>query len=144
MIALPRPLPLLPPFFVLAAWAAFATGGMLVLHLLAAVAALVLGMVIMVSRKGTLAHRRLGRWWVALMSVAALSSFWLTGIRAGWSVIHLLSIWTLVAMALAIHFVRQGKVKLHRRFMVGTFLGLAGAAIGALMPGRTLSALFWG
>ncbi|HEX2199416.1 MAG TPA: DUF2306 domain-containing protein [Burkholderiales bacterium] len=114
------------------------------LHLSAAVSALVLGAVIMLKTKGASAHRMLGRWWVASMSVAALSSFWLTGISAGWSVIHLLSIWTLVAMALAIRFVRQGKVKLHRRFMVGTFLGLAGAAVGALMPGRRLFAFFWG
>lgn len=32
----------------------------------------------------------------------------------------------------------------HKRFMIGTFLGLAAAAVGALMPGRTLFFLFWG
>jgi uncharacterized membrane protein len=30
------------------------------------------------------------------MGVAALSSFWLTGLSEGFSVIHLLSVWTLV------------------------------------------------
>jgi hypothetical protein len=42
------------------------------------------------------------------MTLAALSSFRLTGLRDGLSVIHLLSVWTLVAMALAIYF-RQGQ-----------------------------------
>jgi uncharacterized membrane protein len=35
-------------------------------------------------------------------------------------------------------------VKHHKRFMVGTFLGLAGAGVGALMPGRTLFLVFVG
>lgn len=116
----------------------------LTLHLSTAVGALVLGVVIMLRAKGTASHRLLGRVWVGLMSLAALSSFWLTGLSEGFSVIHVLSVWTLVAMALAIYFVRKGNVKSHRRFMVGTFLGLAGAGIGALMPGRTLFLLFWG
>lgn len=96
----------------------------------------------MLRAKGSASHRLLGRVWVALMSLAAVSSFWLTGLSDGFSVIHLLSIWTLVAMALAIYFVRKGNVKSHKRFMVGTFLGLAGAGIGALMPGRTLFQVF--
>jgi uncharacterized membrane protein len=97
----------------------------------------------MLRGKGTVSHRLLGRVWVALMSAAALSSFWLTGLREGFSVIHLLSVWTLIAMALAIYFIRKGDVKQHQRFMIGTFLGLAGAAIGALAPGRMLYRFFF-
>jgi uncharacterized membrane protein len=58
-------------------------------------------------------------------------------------VIHILSAWTLVAMALAIYFIRKGDVKHHKRFMIGTFLGLAGAGIGALAPGRLLYRFFF-
>jgi uncharacterized membrane protein len=116
---------------------------MTAVHLSSALAALVLGPLMLLRAKGTYSHRLLGRAWVALMSVAALSSFWLTGLREGLSLIHLLSIWTLVAMALAIYFIRKGKVKQHKRFMLGTYLGLVGAGIGALMPGRTLSFLLW-
>lgn len=146
MIALPRPLPLGAPIAVLfvAALAWLASRHALVLHLSSAAAALLLGMVIMLRAKGTHSHRTLGRVWVGLMGVAALSSFWLTGLREGFSLIHLLSAWTLAAMALAIYFIRKGKVTHHKRFMVGTFLGLVGAGIGALMPGRTLSFLLWG
>src|SRR5262245_30802921 len=67
----------------------------LVLHLSSALAALVLGVLIMARAKGTASHRMLGRTWVALMSIAALSSFWLTGLSDGLSVIHVLSVWTL-------------------------------------------------
>jgi uncharacterized membrane protein len=114
----------------------------LALHLSSAVAALALGLVIVARRKGTVSHRMLGRTWVALMSLAAVSSFWLTGLRQGFSVIHLLSIWTLVAMAFAIYFIRKGNVKRHKGFMIGTFLGLASAGIGALAPGRLLYRFF--
>ena len=76
---------------------------MIAAHLDAALLALVLGAVVLMRRKGTASHRRLGQAWVALMIVVALSSFWILEIRngAGFSVIHLLSAWTLLALALA-------------------------------------------
>ena len=43
---------------------------------------------------------------------------------AGFSVIHLLSVWVLVALAAAIWHIRRGNVRAHKRFMVGTLLGL--------------------
>jgi uncharacterized membrane protein len=146
--ALSRPSGVALPALTLAAAIAWLASGLLarpalVLHLSSAVTALALGLVIMARTKGTASHRTLGRAWVALMSIAALSSFWLTGLREGFSVIHLLSVWTLVAMALAIYFIRKGDVKRHKGFMIGTFLGLAGAAIGALAPGRLLYRFFF-
>lgn len=114
------------------------------LHLSAALGALALGIAMLLRSKGTASHRALGRAWVFLMSVAALSSFWLTGLADGFSPIHLLSLWTLVAMAAAVAYVRRGNVKQHRRFMIGTFIGLAGAALGALAPGRLLYRFFFG
>ena len=135
------------PALLLAATAVWLAGALLarpalVLHLAAALAALALGVFIMLSRKGTALHRTLGRVWVALISLAALSSFWLTGVSEGFSVIHVLSAWTLVSVALAVHFIRKGDVMRHKRFMIGTYLGLAGAGIGALMPGRALYRVF--
>jgi uncharacterized membrane protein len=116
------------------------------LHLFAAAAALCLGAVVLVRRKGTPSHKALGRLWVALMTVVALSSFWIYEIRkgAGPSWIHLLSVWTLVSLACALYFIRRGQVRAHRGFMIGTFLGLAGAGLGALAPGRALYRFFFG
>lgn len=115
------------------------------LHIAAALLGLVLGAMVLMRRKGTASHKRLGRAWVAVMLVVALSSFWILEIRegAGFSVIHLLSAWTLVALALAVRAIRRGNVRAHKAFMVGTFLGLAGAGLGALAPGRTLYTLFF-
>ena len=112
----------------------------IVLHLAAAVSALVLGTVVLARRKGTRSHKALGTIWVALMTLVAVSSFWIFEIRkgAGPSWIHVLSAWTLVSLACALYYIRQGNVRAHRRFMIGTFLGLAGAGLGALAPGRVL------
>ena len=109
-------------------------------HLWAALAALAIGALVLVRQKGTRSHRLLGRAWVGLMALVALSSFWIFEIRkgAGPSWIHLLSVWTLVSLTLAVYYIRQGNVRAHRRFMVGTFIGLAAAGLGALAPGRAL------
>jgi len=115
---------------------------MIGLHLASAFSALALGAIILVVQKGTPAHRALGRIWVALMLLTALSSFGIT--RDGsFSWIHLLSIWTLVALGCAVYFVRRGSVRAHRGFMVGTYLGLLGAGLGALAPGRLLHFFFF-
>ncbi len=113
---------------------------MVALHLTAALAALIIGALMLARRKGTVSHKTLGRVWVTLMAVVATSSFWILEIRggAGPSPIHLLSAWTLVSLACAIHFIRRGNVRAHKGFMIGTFLGLVGAGLGALAPGRAL------
>ena len=114
------------------------------IHLAAVVPAVAIGVTQLAARKGTRPHKILGWIWVLAMIVAAVSSFWIMEIRkgGGWSVIHLLSAWVLVALSLAIWHIRRGNVRAHQRFMVGTLLGLAGAGIGALMPGRFLAQLF--
>lgn len=113
---------------------------MIELHLAAAILSLGLGAAVLVRRKGTVSHRWLGRAWAGLMAVTALSSFWILEIRdgAGLSIIHLLSAWTLVSLVLAVRAIRRGNVRAHKGFMIGTFLGLAGAGLGALAPGRML------
>jgi uncharacterized membrane protein len=45
------------------------------LHLIAVVPALLVGTVVLFIEKGTPFHKALGRIWVALMLVAAISSF---------------------------------------------------------------------
>ena len=118
---------------------------MVAIHLAAALLSLIVGGLVLARRKGTLSHRWLGRAWVVLMAATALSSFWILEIRdgAGFSVIHLLSAWTLLSLVLAVRAIRRGNVRAHKGFMVGTFLGLAGAGLGALAPGRTLYLFFF-
>ena len=118
---------------------------MIELHLAAALLGLGLGAAVLARRKGTPSHRWLGRAWVALMTLTALSSFWILEIRdgAGFSVIHLLSAWTLASLFLAVRAIRRGNVRMHKAFMVGTFLGLAGAGPGASAPRRMLYAFLF-
>ena len=115
------------------------------IHLAAVLPALLLGAVQLATPKGTPRHRLLGWAWVVAMAVAAVSSFWILGLNkaGGFSVIHLLSAWVLIALALSIWHIRRGNVRAHKLFMIGTFLGLAGAGLGALAPGRTLYLFFF-
>jgi uncharacterized membrane protein len=115
------------------------------IHLAAVVPAVTVGVAQLYLPKGSRLHKVMGWIWVLAMVVVALSSFWIMELRkgAGFSVIHLLSAWVLVALALAIWFIRRGNVRAHKRFMVGVMLGVAGAGLGALAPGRFLSILLF-
>ena len=117
---------------------------LIITHAALAGVAVLLGAVMLARRKGTVSHKWLGRAWVALMAAVALSSFWIFEIRrgAGPSLIHLLSVWTLVSLALAVYFIRRGNVRAHRGFMIGTLVGLVVAGAFALAPGRALYRFF--
>jgi uncharacterized membrane protein len=111
---------------------------MIALHLSAAILGLLVGVAVLTRKKGTPSHKLLGRLWVGLMLIVAVTSFWIGG-----SLIHLLSVWTLISLALAVYFIRRGNVRAHKGFMVGTYVGLVGAGLGALAPGRTLYLFFF-
>lgn len=111
-------------------------------HIVTAVLALLLGIALLVRRKGTRRHKVLGRAWAALMLAVAVSSLWITGIAGPgrFSVIHLLSVFTIAMLVLAVWAIRTGRVRMHRFTMIGIFAGgLIGAGAGALAPGRLIS-----
>ena len=118
---------------------------LIITHAALAGAAVLVGAAVLGRRKGTPSHKLLGRMWVACMAAVALSSFWIFEIRrdAGPSLIHLLSAWTLISLALAVYFIRRGNVRAHRNFMLGTFAGLIVAGTFALTPGRALYRFFF-
>jgi uncharacterized membrane protein len=115
------------------------------IHLAAVVPAVAIGVTQLLMTKGTRFHKALGWIWVLAMAVVAVSSFWIMELRkgAGFSAIHLLSAWVLISLACAIWFIRRGNVRSHKRFMVGVLLGLVGAGIGAVTPGRFLTQLLF-
>ncbi|MBR0721043.1 DUF2306 domain-containing protein [Bradyrhizobium manausense] len=117
------------------------------LHAFAAMAAFVLGIVQFAAPKGTLPHRTLGWIWVALMAVVALSSFWIHQIRlvGPFSPIHLLSIFTLVMLPLAVWRARTHRVVAHRWTMIFLFTGaLVVAGLFTLVPGRIMYRVIFG
>ncbi|MFM8681516.1 MAG: DUF2306 domain-containing protein [Alphaproteobacteria bacterium] len=107
------------------------------IHLCAATLALASGAVLMARAKGTRPHRLLGRCWVALMAIVAISSLWIPSFLAiGW--IHAFTLVVAVNVPRAILAIRRGDVAVHRWSMIGSLAGLAGAALFALFPGRLL------
>lgn len=114
-------------------------------HLAAGVPAVVLGLVQVLRPKGTRSHAAFGWTWVGAMAVAAVSSFWIFGIANGgrFSLIHVLAVIVLFNLVAAIWFIRRGNVSAHRKFMLGTALGLMGAGAGALARGRFLHQLLF-
>jgi uncharacterized membrane protein len=102
-------------------------------HAAGATLALLLGgYVLLRRRKGDLAHRRLGRVWVATMYWVALSSFGIKELTPGhFSWIHGLSAWTVVSLTVAVWAARAGRIRLHRQFVAGSYFGLVGAGLAA-------------
>ncbi|VVE89561.1 DUF2306 domain-containing protein [Pandoraea bronchicola] len=111
------------------------------MHLAAAVAAVLLGIGILLMRRGTPQHRRAGRLWVTAMAVTAVTSFGIRELDAGhFSWLHALSAYVLTGLVLAVMAIRRGNVSAHRRQMLGLYAGLViagGAAVA--VPGRVLN-----
>lgn len=116
-------------------------------HAFAAMAAFVLGIVQLAAPKGTLPHRTIGWIWVVLLAVVALSSFWIHELRmvGPFSPIHLLAIFALVNLPLAVLHARRHRVSAHRWAMVSIFLGaLVIAGLFTFVPGRIMHAVLVG
>ncbi|WEV79444.1 DUF2306 domain-containing protein [Janibacter cremeus] len=114
---------------------------LLVSHLLAALIALPLGgYQLFRPTKGDPRHVLLGHLWVALMVWVAISSFWLRDLNHGeFSLLHILSVVTLVSVALGVLAARRGNIPAHKGSMRGSWLGLCGAFVGAVaVPDRTI------
>jgi uncharacterized membrane protein len=110
---------------------------LIISHALCAVLALLLGAAVLFRRKGTPSHRLLGRVWVGLMAVVALSSF---GIFSdGYSWIHGLSVFTLVMLVVGVRLARQGKRVAHRITMQSIYGGaLVLTGLFTLLPNRLI------
>ena len=112
------------------------------IHVLTVVPAFALGGWMLWARKGTALHKALGRIWLMLMVVTALSSFFIHEIRmvGDFSPIHLLSILTLASCFNIIRTARKRQFSAHRRTVLALYwggIGLAGAFMVA--PGRIMN-----
>lgn len=123
------------------------TGPLVQIHAFAALAALALGILQFAGPKGNRPHRVIGWMWVLLMAVVALSSFGINDIRTlgPFSAIHLLSVFVLVVLPLAVWRARRHEIERHRKAMVALYIGaliLAGAL--TLLPGRVMHEVVYG
>ena len=115
----------------------------ILVHLVLAGAALLLGPFALLARKGSRPHRGFGYAWVTLMLGAALSSAFIRSFNlpniAGYTAIHLFSVIAVATIALALVYVARRNLRGHQRAMRGACV--AGAF--AFLPGRYLGDLVW-
>lgn len=114
-------------------------------HAVAALTALLLGSAQLLMPKGGGRHRAIGYAWLGLMAMVALSSFGITGASGRYSWIHLISIFTLAMLPLAVLHARRGRIAAHRWSMIGLFLGaLVITGLFTLLPGRLMHNVVFG
>ena len=117
------------------------------IHAFAAMSAFALGIVQLTAPKGTLPHRAIGWLWVGLMVAICVTSFWIQDLRVWgpWSPIHLLSIFTLAMLPVAVLHARGHRVQKHRNAMITMFAGaLLIAGLFTFMPGRIMHHVVFG
>ena len=111
------------------------------LHVGFAIISFFVGIMIFWRRKGNASHRRWGKFWVLTMAGTALTSFFINEIRLVglFSPIHLISVFALVSLYMAIKYVRAGNISLHQRTMKLTYVGAMLIAGGlTFLPGRIM------
>lgn len=93
-------------------------------HLGTIIVALALTPVMLLRPRGDTLHRQIGWVWVAAMLLSALISFSVRKTNhGGFSIIHILSAWTLFQVPLIAWSARTHNVKRHRRAVRGMVLG---------------------
>ena len=116
-------------------------------HVLAAFAAVILGAAQLWMPKGGRVHRIMGYIWVALMAIVSLSSFFIHELRlvGAFSPIHLLSIFTLWSLYMAIRAAKDRRIHAHRCWMQNLYV-MALLITGAFtfLPGRTMHMVLFG
>ena len=111
------------------------------LHAILAIIAIILGGIQLSMKKGGTIHKLLGRIWVGLMLIVAITSFFIHEIKlwGAYSPIHLLSLWTIFILGVGIYYVRVGNIKRHKQIMIATyFFALILTGFFTLMPGRVM------
>ncbi len=119
---------------------------MIQLHTFAALTAVATTLVIFSLPRGQTWHRRFGWLWVIAMTVTALTSFAISTLRPGhFSVIHILSVATLILLVLGVYRARTHQVEKHRQSMLGLVFGaLCVAGAFTLLPNRIMHAVLFG
>lgn len=119
----------------------------IIVHAVAAIVAMLLGCFQLITEKGTTLHRGMGRLWVVLMALVAISSFGIHEFKmlGPFSVIHLLSLLTLYTLWEGVSAIRAGDVAGHKKSMITAYvLALLVTGVFTLWPGRVMHQVFFG
>lgn len=120
------------------------------LHLYTVLPCVFIGGFLLIIKKGTLIHKRLGRIYMVLMLFTAIVTLFIPAYigptifnHFGW--IHLFSFLTIWTVPTAYIAIKKGNVKAHKRKMILLYFGALIIAGGfTLMPGRYLHNLLFG
>lgn len=117
------------------------------IHAAAAIAAVLLGAVILFRPKGTPVHKLMGRIWALLMLTTATAAIFVNEIRliGPFSPIHIFVVMTYYGLWEGIREIRRGNLRAHQASMKSLYLGallLAGAF--TLLPGRRMNQVLFG
>jgi uncharacterized membrane protein len=114
-------------------------------HIAGATASFLIGTALLIGVKGRTFHRTLGYAWVVTMAVTAISSLFITGLNGhSYSLIHLLSGWTLIVLPMGLAAARRRDIAQHRKEMTGMFFGgMLVAGLFSFLPGRLMWHLFF-
>ncbi len=120
------------------------------LHLGSLVPAFVIGTYLLLNRKGTPVHRFLGKIYMGLMLFTAFITLFMEALVGPkflnhFGFIHLLSLFVLYTVPTSYRAIRVGNIKLHKRKMVGLYVGaLLVAGAFTLSPGRLIHTWLFG
>jgi len=120
------------------------------LHLGSLVPAFVIGSFLLLNRKGTPVHRLLGKIYMGLMLFTAIITLFMEALVGPkflnhFGFLHLLSLFVLYTVPTAYRAIRVGNIKLHKRKMVGLYVGaLLVAGAFTLSPGRLIHTWLFG
>lgn len=109
-------------------------------HVATVIPAIPLGAYVLFARKGGAKHKLLGRIWLTLMGVTAVSTLFIRDANEGqFSWIHIFTVLTFIAVPQAITSARKGDIRAHRKHLMTFYSGaLILAGITAFAPGRTM------
>ena len=120
------------------------------LHLGSLVPAFVIGSYLLLNRKGTPVHKFLGKIYMGLMLFTAFITLFMEALVGPkflnhFGFLHLLSLFVLYTVPTAYRAIRVGNIKLHKRKMVGLYVGaLLVAGAFTLSPGRLIHSWLFG
>ena len=120
------------------------------LHLGSLVPAFVIGTYLLLNRKGTPVHRFLGKIYMGLMLFTAFVTLFMEALVGPkflnhFGFLHLLSLFVLYTVPTAYRAIRVGNIELHKRKMVGLYVGaLLVAGAFTLSPGRLIHSWLFG
>ena len=120
------------------------------LHLGSLAPSIVIGGYLLLNQKGTPAHRLLGKIYMGLMLFTAIITLFMEALVGPkflnhFGFLHLLSLFVLYTVSTAYRAIRVGNIKLHKRKMVGLYVGaLLVAGAFTLSPGRLIHSWLFG